>query len=209
MDTATGEHGDAREFWEQHYRGKTRVWSGRVNARLAELAPGRALDLGCGEGADVLWLAERGWQCWDSTSRTPRWSVPPPTPMRGACRGGPNSRATTFLTRSRTAPSTWSLPSSCTVRCDSTGLVWCAAQSTPWRSAGLLLIVDHAAAPPWAWKLDHHHEFPDPDTVLASLHLDAGSWERIRVGCAERPATGPDGQVATIIDNVMLLRRVR
>ena len=26
------------------------------------LAPGRALDLACGEGRNALWLAERGWQ---------------------------------------------------------------------------------------------------------------------------------------------------
>jgi SAM-dependent methyltransferase len=41
------------------------VWSGQPNtalvAEVAELTPGRALDVGCGEGADAVWLAGRGW----------------------------------------------------------------------------------------------------------------------------------------------------
>ena len=40
-------------------------WSGRPNGRLlaevAGLPPGRALDIGCGEGADATWLARSGW----------------------------------------------------------------------------------------------------------------------------------------------------
>ncbi|MGO3146194.1 MAG: class I SAM-dependent methyltransferase [Leucobacter sp.] len=54
------------DFWEQMYAGADAVWSGRVNETLAELVadltPGRSLDLGCGEGGDVLWMAERGWE---------------------------------------------------------------------------------------------------------------------------------------------------
>lgn len=46
---------NAQEFWEVHYGERERIWSGRVNAQLpgilAGVAPGRALDLGCGEGA--------------------------------------------------------------------------------------------------------------------------------------------------------------
>lgn len=54
------------EAWDERYGGDERVWSGKVNPQLplltADLAPGRAVDLGCGEGGDVLWLADRGWE---------------------------------------------------------------------------------------------------------------------------------------------------
>jgi SAM-dependent methyltransferase len=53
-------------FWDERYGGSDRVWSGRPNQRLveqvADLTPGTALDVACGEGGDALWLAERGWR---------------------------------------------------------------------------------------------------------------------------------------------------
>jgi SAM-dependent methyltransferase len=55
-----------RGFWEELYGSQTSVWSGRPNPQLvteaADLRPGRALDAGCGEGGDALWLAESGWR---------------------------------------------------------------------------------------------------------------------------------------------------
>ncbi|MBZ5736095.1 methyltransferase domain-containing protein [Nocardioides sp. TRM66260-LWL] len=54
-------------YWDERYAGD-RVWSGRVNSRLveqtADLTPGRALDVACGEGGDAVWLAAQGWETW-------------------------------------------------------------------------------------------------------------------------------------------------
>ena len=53
-------------FWDENYRSARRVWSRKPNthlvAEIADLTPGFALDVGTGEGADAIWLAERGWQ---------------------------------------------------------------------------------------------------------------------------------------------------
>jgi SAM-dependent methyltransferase len=53
-------------FWDERYRSQSTLWSGNPNRHLIaeakELAPGTALDVGAGEGADAIWLAERGWQ---------------------------------------------------------------------------------------------------------------------------------------------------
>ena len=55
-----------QDAWEERYRARPALWSGRPNPQLvaeaAALAPGRALDVGSGEGADAIWLAERGWR---------------------------------------------------------------------------------------------------------------------------------------------------
>lgn len=52
-------------FWDERYSSADRIWSGRVNQWVERLVSGlpagSALDVGCGEGGDALWLARQGW----------------------------------------------------------------------------------------------------------------------------------------------------
>lgn len=54
------------DYWENFYAERDQVWSGKPNELLvrevSDLTPGAALDLGCAEGADAVWLAGRGWR---------------------------------------------------------------------------------------------------------------------------------------------------
>ncbi|MDQ6777937.1 MAG: methyltransferase domain-containing protein [Actinomycetota bacterium] len=55
-----------REHWNRRYASSELIWTASANRFLveevAELVPGRALDLACGEGRNAVWLAERGWE---------------------------------------------------------------------------------------------------------------------------------------------------
>lgn len=52
-------------MWDERYSDAERMWSGDPNATLvaevSSLAPGTVLDVGCGEGANAVWLAQQGW----------------------------------------------------------------------------------------------------------------------------------------------------
>ncbi|MGA7910688.1 MAG: class I SAM-dependent methyltransferase, partial [Candidatus Dormiibacterota bacterium] len=52
--------------WDQRYATTDLIWGAGPNrflvAEVDGLSPGRALDLGCGEGRNAIWLAQRGWQ---------------------------------------------------------------------------------------------------------------------------------------------------
>ncbi|MBE7190578.1 MAG: class I SAM-dependent methyltransferase, partial [Jatrophihabitans endophyticus] len=53
------------DYWDSRYSAADTAWGSAPNRwvaqELADLAPGRALDLACGEGRNALWLSARGW----------------------------------------------------------------------------------------------------------------------------------------------------
>ncbi|MGX9792285.1 class I SAM-dependent methyltransferase [Mycobacterium sp. MMS18-G62] len=202
---------DAKSTWEERYSERNRIWSGRVNFRLAEVAstrkPGSALDLGCGEGADACWLAERGWRVVAvDISETALQRAAEDARVRGL--GDRIDFQQHDLSESFPV-GTFDLVSAqylhSMAHLDRPRIFEQALAAVA--SDGLLLIVDHAGPPPWAWKMAHDHEFPTVEEVLDSLKLDAAEWETLRAEVAEREASGPDGHTGPLIDNVIVLRR--
>lgn len=180
-----------------------------MNPRLVEVAgsltPGRALDLGCGEGADAIWLAERGWQ-------VVAVDVSPVALQRAATAADQQN----LLDRidfeqhdlSESFPEgTFDLISAqylhTPVRLEREPVLRRAADRLV--PGGTLLIVDHVTPPPWSPHKDR--PLPSGSEVLEALQLDEGRWRRLRVDTVDRSLTGPDGQVATVGDSVIVLQR--
>lgn len=200
---------DPQQFWESLYGERDQVWSGRVNAplaeRVADLPPGRALDLGCGEGGDALWLAERGWSVTAvDLSTTALDRARAEAGRRGlvvdwrhhdladGLPSGPYDLVSALFFQSPVA-----LPRAEVLR-------RAAAQVA---TGGALLVVGHAAPPPWSQHQPDPALMPPAAAVLADLALD-DAWEVLEARDVVREAVGPDHQHGELVDSVVHARRL-
>jgi SAM-dependent methyltransferase len=204
------EHVDAQAMWNERYSESDRIWSGRPNTRLvevtADLTPGAALDLGCGEGGDARWLAAQGWQ-------VVAVDISDTALQRAAADSGDLAARIDFQRHDlmQTFPEgTFDLVSAqflhSPVPWDREQLLRRAADAVA--VGGTLFIVDHGEAPPWASRLAKHvHDFPTAQQVIDGLALDLTQWEIVRAEAAAREGVGPEGEPGHLIDNVIVLRR--
>ncbi|MFD1151829.1 SAM-dependent methyltransferase [Saccharothrix hoggarensis] len=202
------------QHWETFYRDRDQVWTGKANELLVRevghLTPGTALDLGCGEGGDAVWLAEQGWQVTAVDVSTTALA-------RGAARAtelGVAARidwqrhdlGRTFPTGVFDLVSAQFLHSLVAPEGERESILARAAEAVA--PGGVLLVVSHAG---WAtWQHDHphaDHHFPTNAEVLASLDLDLRKWVVEVDETVEREMHGPNGEHGTRGDHVLRLRR--
>jgi trans-aconitate methyltransferase len=203
------------EFWDEFYNERQRVWSGKPNASLVReislVAPGRALDLGCGEGADAIWLAARGW----TVTAVDISAVALDRAAQHAREAGVAEQIT-WLRRDLTEwtpEGEFDLISAeflhSPIELPREQILRRAAEAVA--PGGLLFVVGHVAFPPWS---RHGHDeaeqaqLPTAEELSVSLGLRADAWEVETSASDGREVTGPEGQTAIMTDAILKARRI-
>jgi SAM-dependent methyltransferase len=195
--------------WDERYAESHRIWSGNPNAALvAELAgvpAGRALDLGCGEGADAVWLARQGWRVTAADIS----SVALARAAEHAADAGVNVDFQRHDLSQTFPEGQFDLVSAQFLHFwedfEREKILRRAADAVA--PGGLLLIEGHLDHGPFPGHEGHEVHFPTPDEVIAALALGDG-WEVLTASVHPREQVGPDDELHTRTDSTVKLRRV-
>ena len=212
LPTTVRDGDTAETYWDRFYAEPHPHWSGEANAVLvretADMMPGTALDLGCGEGGDAIWLAQQGWMVTAVDIARPALQ----RARERAASAGVGDRIT-WLRRDLTEwqpaggfdlvsvhylHSSIDLPRDRILRAAAAGVA----------PGGVLLIVGHVGPQPAHVDAEPGTRFPTPDEALADLNLEPARWQVERAADIPRDTTGDDDDPHTQTDAVVRLRRI-
>lgn len=202
-----------QEFWDARYASRTQLWSGNPNRcfaeQVADLEPGTALDVGCGEGADANWLAARGWQVTAVDVSTVALE-------RAAARAGAAGREIADrITWRQVDLMSWA-PASAQFDLVSAQFIHLPLAERDALNRGLA-----AAVRPGGTLLIVGHHPSDLETSIGRWNLpgllftaeeiaatlDPNDWEIVVAAAPEREERDPEGRPVTIRDAVLRARR--
>ncbi len=208
----------AQQFWDgfyaEHSRGEHAPVTRHLIAEVEALPPGSALDLGCGEGSDAIWLAEHGWNVTGvDVSETALARARAHSERLGLgdrTRFEQHDLGTDFPAGEFDLVSAQFLHSPVAAPGEREAILHRATQAVD--PGGHLLVVSHWGAPSW------HQGMPgtghpvnlaiqSPEENRAALQLEPGEWETLRDELATVEMTGPEGQAGSREDHVLHLRR--
>uniref|UniRef100_A0AAU2UX38 Class I SAM-dependent methyltransferase n=1 Tax=Streptomyces sp. NBC_00003 TaxID=2903608 RepID=A0AAU2UX38_9ACTN len=202
---------DAVTYWQDVYAARPAATAPQPNDRLTEtvtgLPPGDALDLGCGNGGDALWLARRGWHVTAvdisavavdrlaGLARSYGLGDRVIAEQRDLHESFPQGEFDLICAHYLHTP--FDLDRATVLRRAGHAL----------RVGGRLLVVDHGSTAPWSWNQDPDAHHPSPSEVAAGIAPDPAAWTVERADAPRRIATGPGGQTAEVTDHVLHIRR--
>lgn len=195
-------------FWDERYAQRDASWdpdpNPHVEAVAKDLPPGSALDVGCGEGSDAVWLATRGWS-------VTAVDISQVALDRGRAHD-PTGRVTwqqADLLAWTPAEASFDLVSSQFMHfgaADRTALFRKLAAAV--RPGGTLLVVSHHPSDLEAnvgrWPMPEL--FYTADEVAEAL--DPARWETTVKAAIPREARNLDGELIQIHDTVLVARRL-
>ncbi|MGC4938889.1 SAM-dependent methyltransferase [Kribbella sp. DT2] len=198
-------------WWNTFYSEHDQIWSGKPNIVLTEqvagLTPGRALDLGCGEGADAIWLTEQGW----TVTAVDISSVALGRAAEHAKDAGVGDRiewqqhelGKSFPDGEFDLVSAQFLHSK--TELDRDAILRSAAGAVA--RGGVLLIEGHMGFPPGEHNPHPDIHFPTPAEVIESLALADGEWDVEVSEVHDRAQVMRDGVLITRRDSTVKVRR--
>jgi SAM-dependent methyltransferase len=194
--------------WDERYSSGEQVWSGNPNAQLvaevSALTPGTALDVGCGEGGDVIWLASQGWRVTGADFSANGLA----RAARHAAEAGVGDRADWWQVDARTFAAegrSYDLVCSHFLHPPDGGMVEVTRRlSEAVAAGGHLLIVGHAPSEMFTHlAVSHRNAMFYPDDLLPGL---PASFEVLVAELRPRAVTR-DGKTLDVLDSTFLARR--